>query len=454
MKVLLTTHAFAPSSAGGTGVLVHELALSLLKRGHAVLVVTGHPATTELEVGDRVDEYCVDSISVVRYRRGRILPDQESNPMRLHYLNRSFETKFRGVLARFAPDVVHFHHLERLSVTAVDTCREQEIPAFFTATDYWCVCPTHTLLLGDGRICNGPTHDAANCLQHLAAATTRTSWATRALGHVPTRLVGVAMSALKKADASFGGNVGYAQALAQRGDAIVARFALLEKVFVPTRFLQALLDKRGISGERIRVLPYGLRLEGYSRRTRRRIDGPLVLGFIGTLQPHKGVHVLLDAVRRLPAASPIELRIYGSPPADEEPYSLELQTTSSGDKRIKFLGTFDNRRIAQVLDGIDVLVVPSLWHENMPLVALSAQAAACPLIASDVGGLAEVVVHENNGLLFAPGSSSELAELIMRVLNEKDLLSGLSSRAARPLDMECYVDELESEYRRACERSK
>jgi glycosyltransferase involved in cell wall biosynthesis len=130
---------------------------------------------------------------------------------------------------------------------------------------------------------------------------------------------------------------------------------------------------------------------------------------------------------------------------------LELQKIASGDSRIAFHGMFENRQIAEVLDGMDALVVPSLWHENMPLVSLSAQAAACPLIASDIGGLSDVVVHETNGLLFEPGSSVALAQLIMRVLTEKDLLSRLSSQAVHPLDMERYVDELESEYRLAFE---
>jgi glycosyltransferase involved in cell wall biosynthesis len=421
-----------------------------MKRGHEVLVVTGHPGTADLEAGDRFDEYEIDSIHVVRYRRGRILPGQETNPMRLHYLNHSFEAEFRRLLAQFGPDVVHFHHLERLSVTAVDACCERRTPAFFTAVDYWCICPTHNLLLSDGRICNGPVHDAANCLKHLAAATPRASWATHALSHVPTRIVGVGMATLKRTATNFSGGVGYAQALAQRSGAIASRLPLLERTFVPTRFAQTVLERNGIHGVRFRVLPFGLRSEGYKKRVRRRGGGPLVLGFIGSLQAHKGVHVLLEAMRRLPETSPVELRIYGSAPTGGESYMLELQKIASGDARIAFRGMFENRQIAEVLDGVDALVVPSLWHENMPLVSLSAQAAACPLIASDIGGLSDVVVHEVNGLLFEPGSSVALTELILRVLNEKDLLSGLSRQAVHPLDMERYVDELELEYRHAC----
>jgi glycosyltransferase involved in cell wall biosynthesis len=450
LKVLLTSHVFPPEFSGGTGILVHDVALSLMKRGHEVLVVTGHPGTADMEVGDCFDEHEIDSIHVVRYRRGRILPGQETNPMRLHYVNRSFEAGFRRLIAQFGPDVVHFHHLERLSVTAVDACREQRTPAFFTAVDYWCICPTHNLLLSDGRICNGPVHDAANCLKHLAAATPRASWATNALSHVPTRIVGVGMSTLKRTAAKFSGGVGYAQALAQRGEAIASRLPLLERIFVPTRFAQTVLERNGIHGVRFRVLPFGLRSGGYNRRIRRRGGGPLVLGFIGSLQAHKGIHVLLEAMRRLPETSPVELRIYGIAPTGGEPYMLQLQKIAYGDSHITFRGMFENRQVAEVLDGLDALVVPSLWHENMPLVSLSAQAAACPLIASDIGGLSDVVVHEENGLLFEPGSSMALAELIMRVLGEEGLLSRLSSQAVHPLDMERYVDELESEYRHAC----
>jgi glycosyltransferase involved in cell wall biosynthesis len=129
-----------------------------------------------------------------------------------------------------------------------------------------------------------------------------------------------------------------------------------------------------------------------------------------------------------------------------------MQQRASGDSRIAFCGTFENPDIANVLDGMDVLVIPSLWHENMPLVALSAQAAGCPLVASDIGGLSDVVAHGENGLLFAPGSSAQLAEVISRLLADDDLLARLSTQAVTPMDTERYVDELEAEYRHACAR--
>ena len=452
MKVLLSTHVFLPEFSGGTETLVHGVALALTQRGHTVVVVTGYPPSPEMEAGDRFDEYEVDSIRVVRYKCGRTLPGLETNTVRLQYVNRSFETGFRRLMDEFAPDVVHFHHLQRLSITAVDVCREKGTPAFLTATDYWYICVTQTLLLNDGRICDGPAHDAANCLKHLAAMRPKSSWAARTLSYVPTSAVGVGMSWLKRPQKRYSGQLGNAQALAQRGKAIADRLLLLDKMFVPTKFTQTVMERNGLRGGRFRVLPFGVRTQGYNRRIRRAADGVLVLGFIGTLLPHKGLHVLLEAMKRLPGTSRVELKVYGSAPEEGTQYALDMRMRASGDSRIAFCGTFENPGIADVLDGMDVLVIPSLWHENMPLVALSAQAAGCPLVASDIGGLSDVVAHGENGLLFAPGSSAELAEVILRLSADDDLLARLSSQAVTPMDTECYVDELEAEYRDACER--
>ena len=91
-----------------------------------------------------------------------------------------------------------------------------------------------------------------------------------------------------------------------------------------------------------------------------------------------------------------------------------------------------------------VLVVPSLWYENTPLVLYSAQAAHCPVIASNLPGLTEVIQENENGLLFEPGVYSSLASQLTRLLNEEGLLIGLQSRSRAPKTISKYVDELMS----------
>ncbi|MBK7766259.1 MAG: glycosyltransferase [Sulfuritalea sp.] len=71
---------------------------------------------------------------------------------------------------------------------------------------------------------------------------------------------------------------------------------------------------------------------------------------------------------------------------------------------------------------LDVLVVPSLWHENSPLVIYSAQAARCPVIGSDVEGIAEVVRDDVDGLLFQRGNVAALMQTLLRVTGRSELL--------------------------------
>ncbi|OFW02692.1 MAG: hypothetical protein A3G20_05385 [Acidobacteria bacterium RIFCSPLOWO2_12_FULL_59_11] len=85
----------------------------------------------------------------------------------------------------------------------------------------------------------------------------------------------------------------------------------VRKVFVPTHHTQNVLKRNGIRGATFRILPFGIRDHGYNKRIRQKPDGELVLGFIRSLFHHRGLHVLLEAMSRLPATSPIRLRKFG-----------------------------------------------------------------------------------------------------------------------------------------------
>jgi glycosyltransferase involved in cell wall biosynthesis len=169
------------------------------------------------------------------------------------------------------------------------------------------------------------------------------------------------------------------------------------------------------------------------------------VGFIGTLYEHKGVHLLVKAVRQLPADVPLEVRIYGST-EDYPDYCATLRELADGDPRIEFRGTFPNGRIGEILSALDVLVVPSIWYENTPLVIYSAQACGCPVIASNLGGLSEAVEDDVNGLLFEAGDVGQLARAIGRLARDKTLLRRLAQAAKPPKPIAVYAGELENLY--------
>jgi glycosyltransferase involved in cell wall biosynthesis len=230
-------------------------------------------------------------------------------------------------------------------------------------------------------------------------------------------------------------------AIAERLPRNVLRLNQLDGIIVPNSFMREVLLRSGVMPDRMTEAAFGIDIastECGQRSLEHR--GPLRIGFIGTLASYKGCHVLIEAFKALPDAGAV-LKIYGRQ-EDFPDYVGHLRASAANHPQIEFCGTFPNAQIAQVFEQLDVLVVPSLWYENTPLVVYSAQAAKCPVVASNLPGLAAVIDHEDNGLLFTAGNSGDLAQQLSRLVREGGLLRRLSGNARPPKSTQIYVDEL------------
>ena len=189
-------------------------------------------------------------------------------------------------------------------------------------------------------------------------------------------------------------------------------FDALDLCVAPSESIAAEFQRLGLPASKLRVSDYGFPSLQRSVPGREasiqpyRPAVPLRIGFVGTLVWHKGVHVLLEAVRRLPPAG-YELKIFGDPMVFPD-YAAALRTQATGHP-VQFMGSFDRATAGDVYDQIDVLVVPSLWLENSPLVIHEAFLAHVPVVGARIGGIVELVTHERNGLLYDPTSVDELA---------------------------------------------
>ena len=180
---------------------------------------------------------------------------------------------------------------------------------------------------------------------------------------------------------------------------------LADLVLAPSRRTADELERDyGLNG--VGVLPNvtgGLAVEGAARAPERPPRGYWL--FVGRLRIRKGLEVLIDALRRLPADSP-ELWIAGD---GEHRRSLEaLVERWSLAKRVRFLGRCDGAAVRALLVGCRALVVPSTY-EGMPLVVLEAMEAGRPVIASAVSGIPEVVRDRVTGWLVPPEDPGALA---------------------------------------------
>ena len=312
----------------------------------------------------------------------------------------------------------------------------------FTPTDFWFMCPMNQLRLGDNSPCAGPDRSGVNCLQHMVDETQPSPVASK-VRQIPSFALAMIIAGCRRGLFGPWGYPRLVKALANRPHYLRTRLNMLDRVLAPTRLMERMLVEYGLDAERVRFCPYGIDVPSHGEPPAHRFestDNSLCVGFIGTLFDHKGAHILIEAVRRL-SGEPIMLMVYGS--LDEFPdYVSKLRERAGGDSRIRFMGTFPNGEIGGIFAQMDVLVVPSVWHENSPLVVYAAQAYACPVIVADVGGLREVVVHEENGLLFPMGDVTALATLLRRLIEEPNLLARLREHARRPKSIKQYGAEL------------
>ena len=173
----------------------------------------------------------------------------------------------------------------------------------------------------------------------------------------------------------------------------------------------------------------------------------LRVGYMGQITWHKGIHVLLEAARRMPDA-PVIVRVYGDTAPFPE-YTARLRHLIAEDKRLQLAGLYDRQELSRILQELDVIVVPSLWYENSPNVILEALACRTPVIASNLGGMAELIQHGRNGLLFEAGNASDLAAQLGRLVEEPGLLDALRRGTGPVRSMDEEISELVGIYERA-----
>ncbi|QOZ35406.1 glycosyltransferase [Bradyrhizobium sp. CCBAU 53421] len=292
-----------------------------------------------------------------------------------------------SAIDRFRPDIVHVHNFFPLLSPAVfDVCRQKRVPAVVTLHNYRALC-TGGMLLRDGRICH-------KCLDR---------------GH----LWGVAHRCYR---GSLPGSLASAYMIAQhqrRGTWTRPGLRLIAL----TRFARTLFTQAGFDAGRIDVKPNFMADPGAPDPASPRAG----LLYVGRLSREKGVGVLLDAV----AGTDVPLRIVG-----EGPERAALEARAPGN--VRFLGALSRADVLREMASARALVVPSLWYEGFPMVVVEAFARGTPVIASEIGGLAEVVSAGETGALVPPGDAAALGHRVADLLGAPDRASawGQAARAA------------------------
>ena len=455
MRILHLVHGLPPDRVGGTETYTWQLARALAARGHEVEVL----ATTK-DLG-RAD------LSL----RSSVREGVQVHSLAHNLLHADFRATWDDprIVAAIAPllsrryDLVHVQHLIQLGMTLPAHFAQQGAAVVMTLHDYWSQCARHGQRLHpDGNLC--ATLDPQRCGACLVTFEhNQGRWERRLMPVV--RMVkqasGLDLSAsARRAKRWLGKRAPVATAATQADAAralaeqVVVRAtelrqqlsAQVQLYFAPSRFVleRSVLDG-GLPRERMVHLPFGIADGVLGVRSPRPAEAPLQIGYLGARIRAKGPDLLLRAWAQLPNELRQRgvLRVCGSD-ANEPTYQAELrQLALAAGARLE--GVLDRAAVARLYAELDLLVVPSRWWENAPLVVQEARAAGVPLLVADHGGLAELVEPGIDGWRFRPGSVEDLSARLAQVLSRE-----LDTRALHPRPVPAWswhVDQVEAHYR-------
>ena len=188
---------------------------------------------------------------------------------------------------------------------------------------------------------------------------------------------------------------------------------------------------------KIRIIHCGVDPARYHAPPVVRHDTELRLLFVGRLAPVKGLRVLLEALERLvPEIPEIRLTLVGDGPDRAD---LEAHAAPLGD-RVRFTGYMSQDEVAEAMRSHDIFVLPS-FAEGVPVVLMEAMASTCPVIATQVAGVGELVTDGENGFLVPPGDVDMLAARIQDLARDPELRHRMG--AAGPAQVQKHFDSTE-----------
>ncbi len=413
MRILHLVHQFPPDHVAGTEIYTQTLARRQAGAGHRVAVFAPVSRKGPLSVAEE------SGVRVYRAAAGARSARQVFTSIFGHP---ALDDAFEEVLAAEQPDIVHIQHLMGLPAGLVEALDRGRIPYVLHLHDYWFGCANGQLLTNyDETLCDGPDAAWRNCGRCALARAGLPAPGPAAALVAPT--------------------------MARRAALLHPVFAGARRVLSPTDFVRQAHRRMGLPVERAIIFPHGTEPPDPPLPIRpERAPGPLRLGYVGSLNRQKGVHVLIDAVNRM-ADGTVRLTLYGNPDVfPDYVAALKARSTHPG---ITFAGVLGRADLWPRLAELDALVLPTLWYEASPLVIGEAFAAGLPIVASRIGALPELIRDGVDGLLFPPGDASALSDVLQSLAGRQDIVAALRAGVRPPLTMAGHVAAIEAVYREA-----
>ena len=318
---------------------------------------------------------------------------------------------FESVLDEFKPDIVHLqNYLHHLTPSILFPARKRGIPIIWTLHDSILACP-NTNLFDDnlGKPC------------------------TQCNTQLKRYFLPIIKKCKKKSlSASF------AASIEAFSFSILRLRKLVDFFVVPSKFLQNQLSALGINTEYFRHIPNFVESRDVSN-----VDGDFYV-YLGRLVREKGILDLIKAAEKTPNC---KLEIIGDGPLRQE---IEQMISNRNLLNVKLLGYKRGNDLEEKLKTARFIVLPSICYENAPISLLEAMRYGKPAIGSKIGGIPEMIVDNETGLLFQPGDWQQLAQHIEHLYSNENHRKQMGKNASLLVNsihtLEKHIEEIVSLY--------
>ena len=409
MRILIAAHGFPPTHSAGAERRAERMARWLCANGHYVEVLAVESLNTP---GFRIETSQQDN-----YNIHRLYYDvHDGDQFRNMYDYAPIGDAVRSLLAQQSFDLVHVISGYLLGGQIIHPAHEAGLPVIITLTEYWFLCTRLNLIQPDGVVCVGPKSDE-KCSLCLLEDKRRYRLPAQRTPHLMNAFWQTIGHHLPEASHMTA-------AITQRRTTLYAALNAADLVICPSRYLMSRFAEYGFDTQSYVFMRQGLNLPPETVHTSDAAN-TLRLTYLGQIQRHKGVDLLIDAVIRLLQQSyPVTLDLWGD--ATQSPdYVADLQERAANYQAIRWNGHYTGSKVWDILSATDALVIPSRWHENSPNVILEAYAMGVPVVGTNLGGMAELIEHEKSGLLFELNNVDSLAHQLVRLIEDKHLLPRL-----------------------------
>lgn len=366
MKICLINNLFDPYVIGGAEIYVKKIADNLSKN-HEIIVITTKPYKNFKDLLFSCEKK--DNLKIYRFYPFNLYHSYTVNnqPVWLrpfwHLIdiwNIHSYYVIKKILKKEQPDIVHTHNISGFSTSTFSVIKKLKIPQIHTLHDYQLLNPWAPLF---------------------------------------------------------------------RNSKIIRKFSFFEKIFcsikklfcqsicavtAPSHFVITMHKKYGFfkNSKTIRLF---LGIEKNQRITSKPIKETINITFFGQLVVHKGIKPALEAFNKIDN-NKLKFFVAGA-----GPLLKELQRQYKNNKKIKFFGFLDGKKKENLWSNTDILIVPSIWYENSPVTIYEGFKHRVAIIASDIGGIPELIHNNLNGLLFKPNDIADIQNKILELVNNSNI---------------------------------